>query len=328
MNLYKLPKIMLNIGFESSVNYDDMKHLSSLSYDELELVLFANDKDDRNSYTIKKAFAIDELQTSSQIKKGAYELALNLKNDNVIYAEVVVTPALHMKEGLTCEEIINAVKKGFKQAECDDFNILLGTFKNAEMAFNLEIISLYEKYKNDGVCGIAFIGESIAKRVHDLSDLIDKLNEKEIPFSFECGKYDTEEDIRYLVKRNVKRIVGGLNSMIDFSVMAEAILKRILFVERPKALIAKKELNNYMDDSLKKMTTSGGLLTISIDSLTIENISLSDELSHIRDVQMYNDNDIFIMNKNALIYSFLDIDKKTKYSMKISKFENSEKKLN
>ena len=51
--------------------------------------------------------------------------------------------------------------------------------------------------------------------------------------------------------------------MIDFSVMAEAILKRILFVEQPKALIAKKELNNYMDDILKKMNEAGTLIAIS-----------------------------------------------------------------
>jgi adenosine deaminase len=324
MNFYKLPKVMLNVAFESSVNYDEMKHLSSLSYEELEYVLFANDKDDRNSYTIKKAFAIDELQTSSKIKKAAYELAMNLKNDNVIYAEVVVSPSLHMREGLTCEEIINAVRNGFKQAECEGFNILIGTFKNETMDLNLEIISTYEKYKNSGVCGIAFVGESIAKRVPDLKELFDLLNEKEIPFSFECGKYDTEEDIRHLIKRDVNRIVGGLNSMIDFTVMAEAILKRILFVEQPKALIAKRELANYMDDSLRKMSDSGGLLTISIDSLTIENISLSEELNHLTEVQMYKPEEIITMNRNALIYSFLGVGQKTKYSIKMSKYETVE----
>ena len=324
MNFYKMPKIMLNLNFESSVNYDEMKHLTSLSYEELEQVLFVNNKDDRTSYSIKKAFAIDELQTPNKIKKAAYELAINLKNDNVVYAEIVVTPVLHIKEGLTFEDVIHYVKQGFLDAEYSGFNILLGTYKNEVMDVNLKLISLYEQYKNDGVCGIAFIGDSIAKRVPDLKDLFDLLNEKSIPYSFECGKYDTEEDIRHLIKRDVKRIVGGLNSMIDFSVMAEAILKRILFVEQPKALIAKKELNNYMDDILKNMNEAGTLLAISIDSLTIENISLTDELSHLNDVQMFSPNDIIKMNRNALIYSFLDVNQKSIYSVKLSKFESSE----
>ena len=43
----------------------------------------------------------------------------------------------------------------------------------------------------------------------------------------------------------------NLNSMIDFSVMGEAILKRILFVEQIKPLIVYKELDSYMDDKIK-----------------------------------------------------------------------------
>ncbi len=324
MNYYKMPKIMLNLNFESSVNYDEIKRFSSLSYEELEDILFVNDKDDKNNYDKKKKFAIDELQTPNKIKKAAYELAINLKNDNVVYTELVVTPTLHTKEGLSYEDVLTYVKQGFIDADNKGFNIIIGIFKNEAMDINLELVSLYEKYKNDGVCGIAFIGDSISKRVPDLKEFFEYLNDKEIPYSFECGKYDTEEDIRHLVKRNVKRIVGGLNSMIDFSVMAEAIFKRILFVEQPKALIARKELKNYMDDILSKMDSAGALLAISIDSLTIENINLTDELTHLVDVQMFKPKDIIKMNRNALIYSFLDVAQRTKYSVKLSKFESDE----
>ena len=324
MNLEKLPKIALNLNFESSVGYEDIKYYSSLQPDELDQILFVNSNDNAQIYAKRKNFALGQLQLPNKLKKAAYELALKLKKDNVIYAEIVVTPTLHINEGLSFENILYFIRQGFKEAEALNYKILLGALKNEKKDANIELINLYEQYKDDFVCGIAIVGESMANRIPDFKDFFDLLNEKQIPFSFDCGIFDTPEDIKFLIDNNVQRIVGGLNSMIDFSVMGEAVLKRIMFVEQPKALIAKKELASYLDDKLKNMASSGCIMAISIDSLTLENISIGEELSHIVDVQMFSLEDVLKMNKNALIYSFLDVAGKTKYSEILSRFETLE----
>ncbi len=325
MNLKKLPKIMLNLSFESSVSYDDIKYYSSLNEDELKDELFFNDKDDINSYNKKINFAIDYLQTSNKLKKAAYDLALKLKEDNICYAEIVVTPKLHMKEELSVETIINSVRNGFKAAEADKYNILIGVSKSETIDYFYELGNIYQKYKDDGVCGISIIGESLVKRIYDYKNIFNYLNENEIPFAFNCDSYDTPDEMLVLVKNNVKRIIGGLNSMIDFAVMGEAILKRVLFVEQIKPLIVNKELDSYMDDKIKNMLSSGANLAVSIHSLTIENCDLTLEFEHLINCQMFTEEEILKMNKNALIYSFLNVMDKQYLIEKIEKIKNSKK---
>jgi adenosine deaminase len=62
------------------------------------------------------------MQTAEHIERVAYECAVDLANDGVVYAEVRFAPELHQGEGLTLEAVVDAVTAGFRRGEADAAN--------------------------------------------------------------------------------------------------------------------------------------------------------------------------------------------------------------
>ena len=59
------------------------------------------------------------MQTASAIERVAYEAVVDLAADGVVYAEVRFAPELHTANGLSLEEVIDAVCAGYRRGEAD-----------------------------------------------------------------------------------------------------------------------------------------------------------------------------------------------------------------
>jgi adenosine deaminase len=57
------------------------------------------------------------MQTTDSIERVAYEAAVDLADDGVVYAEVRFAPELHQQQGLTLDEVVAAVTSGFRRGE-------------------------------------------------------------------------------------------------------------------------------------------------------------------------------------------------------------------
>ena len=59
------------------------------------------------------------MQTEAHIERVAYECAVDLAADGVVYAEVRFAPELHLEQGLSLEAVAAAVTAGFRRGERD-----------------------------------------------------------------------------------------------------------------------------------------------------------------------------------------------------------------
>lgn len=57
------------------------------------------------------------MQTADALTRVAAECAEDLAADGVVYAEVRYAPELHVEQGLSLEEVVAAVEKGFRLGE-------------------------------------------------------------------------------------------------------------------------------------------------------------------------------------------------------------------
>ena len=57
------------------------------------------------------------MQTESALHRVAREAALDLAADGVVYAEVRFAPELHQERGLSLDEVVDAVQRGFRDGE-------------------------------------------------------------------------------------------------------------------------------------------------------------------------------------------------------------------
>ncbi|MEO0049462.1 MAG: hypothetical protein RL556_794, partial [Actinomycetota bacterium] len=104
------------------------------------------------------------MQTEEALRRVAYEFAMDLANDGVIYGEVRWAPEQHLRAGLTLDQAVQAVQDGLEQAmeNVDKQGGFLRTgqiitaMRHADRA--LEIAELAVRHRNESVVGFDIAG--------------------------------------------------------------------------------------------------------------------------------------------------------------------------
>ncbi len=110
------------------------------------------------------AHTVAVMQTAPSLYRVAYECVEDLAADNVVYAEVRFAPELHIDEGLSLDEVVDAVLAGFadgeKAARSDGRTITVRCLVTAmrHAARSLEIAELAIRFRDKGVVGFDIAG--------------------------------------------------------------------------------------------------------------------------------------------------------------------------
>ncbi len=104
------------------------------------------------------------MQTRDQLERVAAESAIDLARDGVVYAEVRFAPELHLKGGLTLDEVVRAVIDGFAQGAKEAHNeghgitvrAILSAMRQASLSET--IAELAVSFREQGVCGFDIAG--------------------------------------------------------------------------------------------------------------------------------------------------------------------------
>src|SRR5204863_6593924 len=110
------------------------------------------------------AHTVAIMQTAPALRRVAYECAVDLAADGVVYAEVRFAPEQHLSEGLTLDDVVEAVLAGFRDGCADAaaagtpvrVTTLLTAMRHA--ARSMEIAELAVRYRDIGVVGFDIAG--------------------------------------------------------------------------------------------------------------------------------------------------------------------------
>lgn len=100
------------------------------------------------------------MQTKDSLKRIAYEMMEDMKNDGVCYVETRFAPVFHTAKGLHMDEVVNAVLEGLEAGKKDfgiGYGLILCGMRN--MKNTLEIAELAVNFRNHGVVGFDLAGE-------------------------------------------------------------------------------------------------------------------------------------------------------------------------
>ena len=116
------------------------------------------------SYLETFAHTVAVMQTRDHLVRVARECALDLAEDGVIYAEVRYAPEQHLEQGLTLDEVVDAVQEGFAAGSAEaaerGIPIRVGTLITAmrHAARAVEIAELAVRHRDSGVVGFDIAG--------------------------------------------------------------------------------------------------------------------------------------------------------------------------
>lgn len=272
------------------------------------------------------------MQTASALERIAYEFALDLVADGVVYGEVRWAPEQHTQSGLSLDETVDAVTAGLERAmqELDGslqvHQILCAMRQNsAENA--QKIAELTHRHRPHGsVVAFDIAGPELGFPATNFAEVFTWLDERFVPITIHAGEADGIDSIAgALTAGRALRIGHGVKMIQDLSTVDLGeeqdimvwgdVANRTLYNNTVLELCPTSNLQtaavelgpedapleNHPFDLLYR---SGFAVTVNPDNRLISGVSLTDELYTLAAVYGYTMIDLLEFQLNAVKGAF------------------------
>jgi adenosine deaminase len=198
------PKVLLHDHLDGGLRPSTVADLAARigytdlpSTDAAELATWFRDAADSGSlerYLETFTHTVAVMQTVEGLSRVARECVEDLAADGVVYAEVRWAPEQHVEEGLTLEQVVEAVLSGFREGEAiaaaAGHSIRVGAIATAmrHAARSREIAELAVRYRDDGVVGFDIAGAEAGYPPTRHLDAFEYLRRENYHFTIHAGE--------------------------------------------------------------------------------------------------------------------------------------------
>lgn len=320
MRSIKIPKIELHVHLDGSVRISTLSELSGMMFEETQLASIAPlSCKDLNEYLTKFELPISVMQTKENLIRIASELADDLKEDGVIYAEVRFAPSQHLKMGLTLDEVVNSVLEGFSKSDIK-INVILSMMRNESLENNLIIVDLAKKYQNKGVVAIDLAGAEALYKTSEFKELFIKANQLGIPYTIHAGEADDWSSVLSAIEFGAKRIGHGIR-IVDNKHMIDLVKQKDILLEIcPTSNIQTGIVKNISAHPINVLYKMGVKISINTDNRTVSFTNLENEYKKLSNSFKYSIIDFCQFNKMAAEFAFLSKEDKVNLKNEIDEY--------
>lgn len=289
-----LPKIELHCHLDGSLRIDTAIDLAKKEGIDLESYEFNE---------VKKLLSIDEecssldqylekfhlpnklMQSKDNLKRIAFELMEDGARENIKYMEIRFAPILHINNGLSLEDVIEAVIDGIKKAE-DIYdikgNVIISCMRNFDMEHVYASIKAGEKFIKKGVVGIDLAATEKEDFAYDYIEAIKEAKRCGFRITIHAGETGFGKNVGQAVKLlEAERIGHGIYIYNDEEAYKIVKEKGTVLEVCPKSNIDTKAINEYREHPLYNYYKDDIKITLNTDNRTVSNINLSDEIDSV-----------------------------------------------
>ena len=175
----QLPKTDLHCHFDGSIRLNTFielakkRNVSLPSYDPLalmEMLKFGRVRKTLEEYLLGFDYLVAVLQHKEDIERAFFEICEDAAMENVWHLELRYCPLLHIKQGLTTNEVvescIKAANRAMRELGISVRHILCG-LKHNENASILAMAKLAAEYRDQGVVAFDLAGPEIGYPIRD-----------------------------------------------------------------------------------------------------------------------------------------------------------------
>jgi adenosine deaminase len=249
------------------------------------------------------------LQNAPALERATYELCEDLKNDNVRYAEIRYGPWLHVEEGLSLTDVLRAVLSGWdagRKAYGLEGGIIVTALRDMPPAQNLALAQVAGRYVNSGVVGFDLAGDEAGHPPILHEDAFRVARSLGLNITIHAGEAAGPESVRQAIAMGAVRLGHGVRAQEDSDVIAMIQENGIELDMAPTSNAQTKAVRRLEDHPLKRFYEQGIKVTISTDSRTVSDITLTQEFQTVARVLGCSREQIWAMNLQALEGGFGD----------------------
>jgi adenosine deaminase len=249
------------------------------------------------------------MQTVPALERTAYELCLDLAGDNVRYAEIRYGPWLHVQRGLSLADIIRAVLQGWKAGQKETGiagGIIITALRDMPPAQNLSLAQVAGHFVGEGVVGFDLAGDEAGHPPGLHEDAFRVARSLGLHLTIHAGEAAGAESVRQAISMGAVRLGHGVRAQEDREVLSMIRDEGIQLDTAPTSNAHTKAVRHYEDHPVKRFHESGIKATISTDSRTVSNVTLTQEMLKASRVLKLSQEEIWAMNLQALDGGFAD----------------------
>ncbi len=264
------------------------------------------------------------MQTPEGLARVAAECAEDLAADGVVYAEVRFAPELHTEQGLSLDQVVEAVLEGFAagtRSGAIRIGVLLTAIRHA--ARSMEIAELMVRYRDAGVAGFDIAGPEAGYPPTRHLDAFEYLQRENAHFTIHAGEGFGLPSIWQAIQWcGADRLGHGVRIIDD---IAEGSSSGTPKLGRLAAYVRDKRIPLEMCPTSNVHTGAArsvaehpiGLLrrlyfrvTVNTDNRLMSATSLSEEFAQLVDAFGYGWDDLQWFTINAMKSAFLPFDER------------------
>jgi adenosine deaminase len=267
-------------------------------------------------------YSIPLMQSREALRRITYELAEDCARDNVRYLEVRYGPVLHTEEGLTLEDVNDAVLDGLKAAE-KDFGIRSGVIicglRDRYESASMRQAELAAAYRKRGVVGFDLAGgEAGNPPKHHLHAFYYARNQL-LNLTIHAGESWGPDSIRQaLFFCGAHRIGHGTTLRQDPDLLQYFVDHQIPLEVCPTSNIQTHVVESYEAHPLMEYHRAGVPVTINTDNRLFSRTTVSDELHRIHQFIGIEQDDLQAMVVNGFRHAFLPYEERMQFVHDIS----------
>ena len=270
----------------------------------LKMLQVGPDCKDLNEYLEKFAFPGSLLQKPEAITRAVENLRRELKEQGLLYAEIRFAPQLHLLQGLTQRQVVQAAAEGLKADGVKAELILCCMRGDRNHEENLETVRLTAEFLGKGVCATDLAGAEALFPNPGFEDLFALARELGVPFTIHSGEALGPESVYQALAFGTKRLGHGVRSVED-----PALLKRLAEEQVTLELCPTSNLNTNIFESIEDypllpLMNAGVRVTLNTDNIMVSGVTLQSEWEKVIRTFGLTDEQILTLQKNAVEASF------------------------
>ncbi|TVR15356.1 MAG: adenosine deaminase [Balneolaceae bacterium] len=330
LDFKRLPKVELHLHLDCSLSFEVVQQIDpniseSVYQNEFIAPVGCTGLSD---YIERASRGINLMQTKDNLRLVTLDLFRQLKEDNVIYAEIRFAPLLHLKEGLTATEVVKAVnlasEEGIKKYGVEA-SIILCTLRHYSEEQSMETIKLAEAFRDTLVRGFDIAADEAGYPVDNHIAAFQYAKKKNIPCTAHAGEAKGASSVWETLKYfGPSRIGHGVRCAEDPQLLKYIRKHNIHLEVCPTSNVLTKIFQKIEDHNIDHLFDEQISLSINTDGRAISNVSLEDEYEKLNRVFHWEMNHFKKCNIEALQHAFLPEQKKKKLlSVLLKRFKDS-----
>jgi adenosine deaminase len=220
--------------------------------------------------------AIAVMQTADALRRTAYELGVDSAEENIDYLEVRWAPRLHLRNGLTVSEVIDAVLAGLSAAPLRAVAIVCAMRQHG-VEDNVELARVAGTFAGRGVIGFDLAGDEVRYPASPQRPAFEAARAAGLHLTCHAGEAGEPASVVEALGLGVERVAHGVIGARDPRIVERIRSEGVVLDLCPTANWKCKAVASLAEHPLPRLVRAGVRCTISTDSRTVADTTLSHE---------------------------------------------------